>query len=44
MDGFRNVLAIRAEMQGAWGGKAPDPGRYFDLSYYQRALARLGSR
>jgi hypothetical protein len=31
MDGFRNVLALRAEMQGAWGGKAPSPDRYTDL-------------
>jgi ABC-type nitrate/sulfonate/bicarbonate transport system substrate-binding protein len=44
LDGFRNVLALRAEMQGAWGGKAPAPDRYVDLSYYQRALAALGSR
>ena len=44
MDGFRNVLALRAEMQGAWGGKAPAPDRYIDLSYYQRALAALASR
>jgi ABC-type nitrate/sulfonate/bicarbonate transport system substrate-binding protein len=44
MDGFRNVLALRAEIQGAWGGKAPDPNRYIDLSYYQRALAALASR
>jgi ABC-type nitrate/sulfonate/bicarbonate transport system substrate-binding protein len=44
MDGFRNVLALRAEMQGAWGGKAPEPDRYVDLSYYQRALAALARR
>jgi ABC-type nitrate/sulfonate/bicarbonate transport system substrate-binding protein len=44
MDGFRNVLALRAEMQGAWGGKAPAPDRYIDLTYYQRALAALASR
>jgi ABC-type nitrate/sulfonate/bicarbonate transport system substrate-binding protein len=42
MAGLRNVLAIRAEMQGAWGGKAPEPDRYVDLSYYERALAKLG--
>ncbi len=44
LDGFRNVLALRAEIQGAWGGKAPAPDRYVDLSYYQRGLAALGSR
>ena len=38
MDGFRNVLAIRAEMENMWGGVAPAPGKYLDLSYYERAL------
>lgn len=42
MDGLRNVLALRAEMIGTWGGKAPEPDRYVDLSYYQRAMAALG--
>lgn len=42
MDGFRNVLALRAELQGQWGGKPPPPDKYVDLSYYQRALAALG--
>lgn len=35
--GFRNVLALRAEIEGQWGGTPPDPGRYLDLSYYDRA-------
>jgi len=38
MDGFRNVLALRAELEGAWGGKPPAPDKYIELSYYQRAL------
>ena len=42
LDGLRNVLALRAELIGTWGGKAPEPDRYVDLSYYQRALAALG--
>jgi len=41
MDGLRNVLALRAEMIGTWGGKAPAPDKYVDLSYYQRAMAAL---
>ena len=41
MEGFRNVLALRAEMLGTWGGKPPAPDRYLDLSYYERALAGL---
>ena len=40
MDGFRNVLAMRAEMEGQWGGVAPAPDKYIDLSYYGRALGR----
>jgi len=42
MAGFRNVLALRAEIEGGWGGKAPAPERYVDLSYYQGAIKRLG--
>jgi ABC-type nitrate/sulfonate/bicarbonate transport system substrate-binding protein len=40
--GFRNVLALRAEIEGSWGGKAPAPDRYVDLSYYERAKHRVG--
>lgn len=41
MAGFRNVLALRAEIEGSWGGSAPAPERYVDLSYYEGALRRL---
>ncbi len=41
LEGFRNVLALRAEIEGQWGGKAPPPERYVDLSYYDRAVKRL---
>ena len=41
MQGFHNVLALRAEIEGSWGGKAPSPERYVDLSYYQNALKRV---
>ena len=37
MAGMRNVLALRAEMQGQWGGKAPAPERYLELGYYEQA-------
>ncbi len=40
MDGFRNLLALRAEIEG---GSAPPPAeKYLDLSYYRRAIAALG--
>lgn len=42
MEGFKNVLAIRAETEGQWGGTPPAPDRYLDLSYYERAVASLG--
>ena len=41
MQGFRSVLALRAEIEGGWGGKAPAPERYIDLSYYENALKRI---
>lgn len=39
IDGFRNVLKIRAEFQGS--GQAPAAEKYLDLSYHQKALAGL---
>ena len=41
LEGFRNVLKLRAEILGQWGGQAPPPDKYLDFSYYQRALAGL---
>ncbi len=37
-EGFQAVLAIRAEMEGMWGGTPPPPGKYIDLSYFERAI------
>ncbi len=39
--GFANVLKLRAEIEGQWGGTPPPPEKYLDLSYYRRALAGL---
>jgi len=41
MEGFKNVLKLRAEIQGQWGGHPPAPDKYIDLSYYNKALAGL---
>lgn len=38
MKGFRNVLTLRAEIEGQWGGVAPDASKFLDLSAYNRAL------
>jgi ABC-type nitrate/sulfonate/bicarbonate transport system substrate-binding protein len=41
LEGFKNVLKLRAEIEGQWGGNPPAPEKYFDLSYYNKALAGL---
>jgi NMT1/THI5 like len=41
MAGLRNVLKLRAQLHGDWGGTPPAPEQYLDLSYYDRALAQL---
>jgi ABC-type nitrate/sulfonate/bicarbonate transport system substrate-binding protein len=38
LDGFKNVLRLRAEFEG---GTPAAPDKYLDLSYYQRALTGL---
>lgn len=40
---FANVLKFRAEVEGSWGGKAPPPDRYYDVSYHAKALALVNS-
>lgn len=40
--GFKTVLAIRAEMEGMWGGIPPDGNKYRDLSFFDQALRQLG--
>jgi ABC-type nitrate/sulfonate/bicarbonate transport system substrate-binding protein len=37
--GFRNVLAMRAEIEG---GQPAAPERYIDLGYYERAMKLVG--
>jgi ABC-type nitrate/sulfonate/bicarbonate transport system substrate-binding protein len=39
--GFRNMLALRAEIERK-GGDAPPPEKYVDLGYYERAMRKLG--
>jgi ABC-type nitrate/sulfonate/bicarbonate transport system substrate-binding protein len=41
LEGFRNVLKLRATHLGTWGGTPPAPEKYLDLSYYQKALAGM---
>ncbi len=44
LDGFKNVLKLRAEVEGSWGGHPPAPEKYYDALYYEAALAKLKSR
>ena len=41
MEGFKNVLKLRAEIEGQWGGNPPPPEKYIDLSYYNRAVSGI---
>jgi len=39
--GFRNLLSLRAEIEGQWGGVTPATDKYIDLSFYQRAIKHV---
>jgi hypothetical protein len=39
-EGFRNLLALRAEVEGKAATTPPE--RYLDLGYYDRALMLVG--
>lgn len=41
-EGFRNMLALRAEIERKPGTAAPPPERYVDLGYYERAIKLVG--
>ena len=41
-EGFRNMLALRAEVERKPGTAVPAPERYVDLSYYERAMQLVG--
>jgi ABC-type nitrate/sulfonate/bicarbonate transport system substrate-binding protein len=41
LEGFENVLKLRAEVEGQWGGHPPGPEKYYDSTYYDAALAKL---
>jgi hypothetical protein len=38
-EGLRNALQLRAEFEGDWGATPPPIERYFDPTYYNKALA-----
>ena len=44
LQGFQNVLKLRAEVEGSWGGNPPAPDKYYDPSYFEAALAKVKGR
>ena len=40
-EGFKNVLKLRAEVEGQWGGHLPSAKNYYDDTYYHAALAKV---
>jgi hypothetical protein len=38
---MRNMLSLRAEIEGQWGGIAPAADKYLDLRYFDRALQHV---
>jgi ABC-type nitrate/sulfonate/bicarbonate transport system substrate-binding protein len=43
MEGFKNVLKLRAEIEGQWSGNPPAAEKYFDSSYYENANKKIQS-
>jgi ABC-type nitrate/sulfonate/bicarbonate transport system substrate-binding protein len=41
IEGFKNVLKLRAEIEGQWGGHPPGAEKYYDRSYYNAALKKV---
>jgi len=41
LEGFKNVLKLRAEVEGQWGGHPPSPDKYYDSDYFNTALAKV---
>ncbi|HSB77976.1 MAG TPA: ABC transporter substrate-binding protein [Candidatus Methylomirabilis sp.] len=41
IEGFKNTLKLRAEVEGQRSGSPPPAEKYFDRSYYDRAVAGL---
>jgi len=41
-EGFRNMLALRGEVERKAGDAVPSPDRYVDLTYYEQAMRLVG--
>jgi ABC-type nitrate/sulfonate/bicarbonate transport system substrate-binding protein len=43
LEGFANVLRLRAEIEHTWSGETPAPQKYYDSSYYDAAVLQVSS-
>jgi hypothetical protein len=41
VEGFKKTLQLRAEIEAGGNGAAPASEKYYDLSYYRLALAKI---
>jgi hypothetical protein len=41
VEGFKKTLQLRAETESGENGAAPAAEKYYDLSYYRTALAKI---
>jgi hypothetical protein len=41
VEGFKKTLQLRAEVEAAGSGAAPTAEKYYDLSYYRAAIAKI---
>lgn len=41
VEGFKKTLQLRAEIEAGGNGAAPAAEKYYDLSYYRMALAKI---
>jgi ABC-type nitrate/sulfonate/bicarbonate transport system substrate-binding protein len=41
LEGFKNVLKLRAEVEGQWNGHPPGTEKYYDSAFYDAAVAKL---
>jgi len=44
LEGFKNVLKLRGEIERQWGGNPPTAEAYFDSSYYEKAIRKIQAK